>query len=116
MGHRKSPRALEQTCISAITADRFRDICNGVWNDRAGVLADRGSLSGESALMRAVYWRLCKNGAGYKKADSYSLAQTALTYERVIGCVLELNATPHFDGAPILQELRKLYENEAGHD
>ena len=102
--------------MGAITANQFRNICDGVWNDRAGVLADRGSLSGESALMRAVYWRLCKNGAGYKKADSYSLAQTALTYERVIGCVLELHATPHFDGAPFLQELRKLYENEACRD
>jgi hypothetical protein len=66
--------------------------------------------------MRAVYWRLCKSGAEFKNADSYSLAQTALTYERVIGCVLEFNATPNFDGAPFLQELRKLYENEAGSD
>jgi hypothetical protein len=102
--------------LGAITADQFRIICNGVWNDRAGVLADRGSLSGESALMRAVYWRLCKNGAVYEKAESYSLAETALTYEKVIGCVLEFNATPHFDGAPFLQELRKLYENEASRD
>jgi len=66
--------------------------------------------------MRAVYWRLCKNGAGFTKAESYSLAETALPYERVIGCVLELHATPHFDGAPILQELRKLYENETCRD
>jgi len=102
--------------VGAITANQFRNICDGVWNDRSGVLADRGSLSGESALMRAVYWRLCKNSAGYKKADSYSLAQTALAYERVIGCVLELNATPPFDGVPFLQELRKLYENEACRD
>ena len=99
--------------MAAITADQFRDICTGVWRDRAAVLAGRGFLSGEAALMRAVYWRLCKGGAVKNNApENYSAPQTILTYETVVGCVLELNANPRFDGAPFLNELRQLYRNE----
>ncbi|HEY0406461.1 MAG TPA: hypothetical protein VGC89_12090 [Pyrinomonadaceae bacterium] len=49
--------------MSAVKAETLRQICDGVWRDRAGILFWRGILSGEDALRRAVYWRLCKTGA-----------------------------------------------------
>ena len=49
--------------MNNISAARFEQICDGVWRDRATILADRGFLSGEDALIRAVYWRLYKIGA-----------------------------------------------------
>jgi hypothetical protein len=45
-----------------IDSEKIRQICDGVWSDRAAILAMRGILSGEAALTRAVYWRLCKAG------------------------------------------------------
>ena len=95
--------------MPTITAAEFQDICTGVWGDRTAVLAGRGVLSGEVALLRAVYWRLCKGGV-VKKA-SYS-SETVLTYETVLGCMIELNANPRFDTAPLLQELCERYKTE----
>ena len=103
--------------MTTITSDQFQDICSGVWNDRAAVLAGRGFLTGEAALIRAVYWRLCKGGVFKKSAvDNYASAQSVLTYEVVVGCVLEMNAKPFFDGAPYLEELRNRYQMEFGRD
>jgi hypothetical protein len=48
--------------VSRVQPETFEEICDGVWRDRAAVLFRRGDLSGEDALMRAVYWRLCKAG------------------------------------------------------
>jgi hypothetical protein len=73
--------------MSAVKAETLRQICDGVWRDRAGILFWRGLLSGEDALMRAVYWRLCKTGA-----------------------------EPDASGngyAPVLQEFVEQYRNEA---
>lgn len=99
--------------MSTLTARQFGDICAGVWRDRATVLSGRGFLSEEDALMRAVYWRLCKGGAVKSKPpEDYSSFETMLTYETVIRRVLELNADPSFDGGPFLHELRKRYQTE----
>jgi hypothetical protein len=48
--------------MDILASKRFRQICDDVWRDRAQILTDRGILSGEAALVRAAYWRLCKAG------------------------------------------------------
>jgi hypothetical protein len=48
--------------MSIIDSEKIRQICDDVWSDRATILATRGILSGEAALTRALYWRLCKSG------------------------------------------------------
>ncbi|HEV2914621.1 MAG TPA: hypothetical protein VGX92_15180 [Pyrinomonadaceae bacterium] len=48
--------------MSLIDPEKIRQICEGVWRDRAAILTGRGTLSGEAALERAAYWRLCKAG------------------------------------------------------
>lgn len=98
-----------------INSEQFGEICNGVWRDRAAVLRGRGLLSGEAALLRAVFWRLCKSGvkpAG--NAEDYGSKPTILSYQLVLGSMLELNARPIFDAAPILKELVENYQNETG--
>lgn len=103
--------------MGTITSEQFQDICSGVWNDRNAVLSGRGFLTGEAALIRAVYWRLCKDGVFNKSSlDNDTSSQSVLTYEAVVACVLEMNAKPHFDGAPFLEELRDRYQIEFGGD
>jgi hypothetical protein len=52
---------------------KIRHICEGVWHDRAAILSGRGILSGEAALVRAAYWRLCKAGGWPSpRADDYA--------------------------------------------
>ena len=48
--------------MSLIGPEKIRQICDGVWRDRAAILTPRGVISGEDALIGAVYWRLCKAG------------------------------------------------------
>lgn len=50
--------------MSVMNPERVQQVCDEVWRDRDAILADRGVLSGEDALVRAVYWRLCKTGDG----------------------------------------------------
>jgi len=101
--------------MSTITSEQFAEICNDVWRDRAALLSDRGFLTAEAALVRAVYWRLCKAGVQPKKSiENYSSDQTVLTYELVIECVLELSANPRFKSAPFINELVVRYQNEVG--
>lgn len=88
-------------------------MCEGVWDDRAAVLKDRGVLSGDAALVRAVYWRLCK--AGVKPdtdAENYETKPTILAYQLVVSRMLKSNTQPAFDGATILRELVERYQNE----
>lgn len=54
--------------MSNITPEKIRQICDGVWRDRASILTIRGVLNGEDALVAAAYWRLCK--AGREPGDS----------------------------------------------
>ena len=89
-------------------------MCDGVWSDRAAVLRDRGVLSGDVALVRAVFWRLCKAGVRPDTdAENYDTKPTILAYQLVVSRMLEVNARPAFDGAQILRELVERYQNEA---
>lgn len=74
--------------MSTANSENLRQICNDVWRDRAGILADCGALSGETALLRAVYWRLCKAG---DEPDRQRIAD-----------------------APLLKELVRQYRDETG--
>jgi len=101
--------------MSTINSKQFAEICNGVWQDRAAVLRGSGLLSGEATLVRAVFWRLCK--AGVKPAgrgENYGAKPTILSYQSVVGSMLEVSARPPFDGAPILKELVERYQEEIG--
>ena len=99
--------------MATINPDQFKELCAGVWRDRVEVIAGRGFLAADAALMRAVYWRMCKAGIVKDRApENYSSSQSVLTYETVVGCVLEMNAKPRFDGRPYLKELRELYQKE----
>ncbi len=74
--------------INALTLEKMRRICDGVWRDRALILERRGAMSGEDALVGAMYWRLCK--AGRKPGESLA------------------------DCAPFMRELVSQYRAEAG--
>ena len=65
--------------MSATDSERRRQICEEVWRDRANILTGCDDLSGEAALVRAVYWRLCKAG----DEPGQSLADTPLLRELV---------------------------------
>lgn len=96
-----------------INSEQFQEICNGVWHDRAMLLKGRGFLSGEAALMRAVYWRLSK--AGIKpilSAENYGSPSTASSYELGVNCMLELYGRPRFNGTQYLNDLVQRYNNE----
>lgn len=96
-----------------INAEQFEELCSGVWRDRVMVLKGRGLLSGEAALIRAVYWRLSK--AGIKtilSAENYGSPRTVASYELGVNCVLEVHGRPRFNGAQHLQELVQRYKNE----
>jgi hypothetical protein len=101
--------------MSAINSEMFSEICDGVWRDRAGILSGRGNCSGEVALLRAVYWRLCKvGGESGQVADDCDAEHMILAYQRLIGRTLAQHASPRFDGAPFLDELLRRYrEGEA---
>ena len=73
--------------MSVTTSENCRQVCKEVWRDRASIVTGRGDLSAESALVRAVYWRLCKIG----DEPEQSLAD-----------------------APLLKELVRQYRDEAG--
>lgn len=105
----------EEIKMTTINSGQFGEICNGVWSDRAAVLRGRGALSGEATLVRAVFWRLCKAGVMPTGcAESYGSKPTVLAYQSEVGRMLEVNARPAFDGAPILNELVERYQNEVG--
>lgn len=48
--------------MGGMNAEQFGRICDDVWRDRAGIISRRGLLTDEAALIRAVYWRICKAG------------------------------------------------------
>ena len=96
-----------------INSEQFQEICNGVWRDRARLLSGRGFLSGEAALMRAVYWRLAK--AGIKpilSAEDYGSPRTASSYELGVTCMLEIYGRPRFDSTQNLSVLVQRYKKE----
>lgn len=73
--------------MNTIGPEKIKQICDGVWRDRASLLTARDVLSGEDALVGAAYWRLCK--AGRRPGESIA------------------------DCAPFLRELVRQYRAEA---
>jgi hypothetical protein len=101
--------------MNTINSEQFGELCNAVWRDRAAVLGGRGLLSGEAALVRAVFWRLCKAGIKTRGCtDNDGSKPAILAYQLVVGRMLEVNARPAFDSTPILKELIQRYQNEVG--
>jgi len=99
--------------LKTISSKQFGEMCDGVWGDRAAVLRDRGVLSGDAALVRAVFWRLCKAGVKLDTAaENYETKPTILAYQLVVSRMLEVNGQPAFDGAQILRELVERYQAE----
>lgn len=107
---KSDPRQVTTT----INSERFAEICSKVWEDRSTVLTGRGLLSGEAALVRAVYWRLRKSAPlpanGVENCD---WPQTVSAYQLGVRRLLELNGDPNFDCAPILEELIHRYKYES---
>lgn len=99
--------------MKTINSELFEEICNSVWRDRALVLMGRGLLSGEAALMRAVYWRLSKTGIkAILSSENYGSPRTASSYQLGVSCLLEVHARPRFNSAQYLTELIQRYKNE----
>lgn len=48
--------------MDVMASETIKQICEGVWRDRATILNGRGTLRGEDALVGAAYWRLCEAG------------------------------------------------------
>ena len=65
--------------VGKVNAERCRQICREVWRDRATILSGHTDVSAETALVRAVYWRLCKTGDD----PGQSIAETPLLKELV---------------------------------
>jgi hypothetical protein len=102
--------------MNTINAQQFGEICNRVWSDRETVLRGRGELSGDAALVRAVFWRLCKAGVKASGcADGHGPTPALLAYQSVVSRMLEVNGRPAFDGALILKELVERYQNDVEH-
>jgi hypothetical protein len=101
--------------MSALNSEEFGRICDGVWRDRAAILTGRGNMRGEAALVRAVYWRLCKaGGEPGKSIENCDTEHMLIIYQRLVGNMLKQCARPHFDGIPFLNELVRRYMYESG--
>jgi len=69
--------------MSTLSAEKFGQLCDDVWRDRAGILSRRGVLSDEDALVRAVYWRIRKAGG---EPDRNIASHSTLLAELVRRC------------------------------
>ena len=100
--------------MMTVNSERFVEICSKVWLDRSAVLAGRGLLSGEGALVRAVYWRL-RNLAALpaNSTENHGSPQTVSAYRKGVGRLLEINGPPNFDGSQFIDELLHRYEHES---
>jgi len=74
--------------MGGFASEMIKQICDGVWRDRAAILGGRGVLGGEDALVGAAYWRLCE--AGREPGESIA------------------------DCAPLFRELVRQYRIESG--
>lgn len=99
--------------MTKIDSTEFVQICDEVWRDRAAILTRRGIVNGDTALLRAVYWRLCKaGGRSGISIEDYDTAHTRSTYHMVVISLLESCAHPRFDAAPVLEALVQRYNEE----
>lgn len=100
--------------VMSIDSEKFGQICDDVWREREGILSCKGIVTGEAALIRAVYWRLCKaGGKPGKSIDECDATNSSITYQLIVGSMLELCAHPRFDGAPFIDELIHRYRQES---
>ena len=97
--------------MTTINSERFAEICSKVWLDRSAVLTGRGLLTGEGALVRAVYWRLRNLAAN--STENYGSPQTVSAYRVGVGRLLEINGHPDFDCSGFLDELLQRYKHES---
>lgn len=104
-----------RSVMTTINSERFADICSKVWLDRSAVLTGRGLLSGEGALVRAVYWRL-RNLAALpaNSTENYGSPQTVSAYRLGVDRLLEINGHPDFDCSQLIDELLQRYQHESG--
>lgn len=101
--------------MSTINAKQFEEICDRVWSDRLSLLRGSGKLSGEAALVRAVFWRLCKAGVKTKGcADTAGSTPALLAYQLLVVQMLKAGSRPAFDASTILDSLIVRYQNEHG--
>ena len=108
---KSDPRQVTTT----IDSERFEEICSKVWEDRSTVLTGRGLLSGEAALVRAVYWRLRKSAPlPANSIESCDWPQTVSAYQLRVRRLLELSGDPKLDCDQFLDELLHRYEFESG--
>jgi hypothetical protein len=99
--------------MSRVNAKQFKEICDRAWSDRLAVLRGSGKLSGEAALMRAVFWRLRKAGINSKAcADTNAATPALLAYQSAVLQILKTSSRPAFEAAPILNALIDRYQNE----
>jgi hypothetical protein len=99
--------------MSAINSETFGQICEGVWKSRTSIFAGRGNCSGEVALLRAVYWRLCKvGGESGQVGDDCDAEHMLPAYQQLISRTIARHASPRFDAAPFLEELLRRYREE----
>ena len=97
----------------SIDSQTFGHICDGVWRDREGILSRKGFVTDEAALVRAVYWRLCKaGGKPGESIDECYVKNTQINYQSVVSRMLQLCSHPRFDGAPFLETLVQRYLDE----
>lgn len=102
-----------KTIMSNINARQFEDLCDRVWSDRASLLRGSGKLSGEAALVRAVFWRLCKAGIKTKGcADTAGTTPALLAYQLLVVQMLKASSRPAFDASVILDSLIARYQSE----
>lgn len=105
--------AVKEPQMTTINSAQFDEICNAVWRDRAAILRGQGLLSGEAALVRAVFWRLCKAGVSTAAGvEGDGPTPNVVAYQLAVGRMLEGNGHPAFDCEPILQELVDRYQTE----
>jgi hypothetical protein len=99
--------------MSTINAKQFQEICDRTWSDRVSVLKTSGKLSGEAALMRAVFWRLRKAGINAKGCADTNASPPALpAYQLEVLQILKTSSRPAFDAAPILNALLDRYQKD----
>lgn len=78
------------------------------------MLNGRGLLSGEGALVRAVYWRVRNLAASpANRTENYGLPQTVSDYRMGVDRLLEINGHPNFDCSRFIDELLHRYEHES---
>ena len=100
--------------MSKIDSEGFRQICDSVWRDRGAILFWRGPLSGEDALLRAVYWRLHKEGVEQdKNVNAGHRDSKLLTYQAVLRSMLTQSSQMPLECASSLKDLVRRYEDES---